>query len=126
MDIRMAYAAVGNIDLYVVCSRRASRDVQGFEGLVARLSAVGFDCHDVLSSRQQKMFDLGTGNPRHRPSGCPFSWGPVMRCAADRQVQALIRGKYNSTPRGPSALARPAGSSTLPRGVYEYVEWNVK
>ena len=43
MEVGVADAAIGDVDLHIVRAGRAARDVHGFEGLVARVSAIGFD-----------------------------------------------------------------------------------
>jgi hypothetical protein len=45
VQVRVAYAAEGDVDLDVVRARCAAGDVERFEGLVGSVGAVGFDGH---------------------------------------------------------------------------------
>jgi len=48
VQIRVAHAAVGDVDLHVVRARRAPGDLHRLEGQVARMGAIGFDSHDGI------------------------------------------------------------------------------
>jgi hypothetical protein len=45
VQVGMAYAAVGDLDLHVMRARGAARDVHGPERQVRRMGSVGFDGH---------------------------------------------------------------------------------
>jgi hypothetical protein len=45
VEVGVAHAAEGDVDLHVVRARRAAGDVHGFEGQVAGVGAIGFDGH---------------------------------------------------------------------------------
>jgi hypothetical protein len=50
----VTHTAISDVDLHVVCARRAPGDVDGFERQVARMGAKGFDGHGVLSYVNEK------------------------------------------------------------------------
>src|SRR5690606_11695680 len=45
VNVGVAHAAEGNVDLHIMCTRRAPGNVHGFERLMARMGAVSFDGH---------------------------------------------------------------------------------
>lgn len=49
MNVSVANAAKGDVDLHIVCARCTTRDGHGLKGLVARVGAVGLDGHGEIA-----------------------------------------------------------------------------